>query len=96
MLSHVTGFDRIDLSSASLSGEEGQDAGASADVQDDLALEVDGVVEDGLLIRGRANVVLHHVLLLREQRVELEVLHGRRLVRSLVEERVTLAVADVR
>ena len=44
--------------------------------KDDLPTEVYGVIQDGLLVGGCADEILHHVLLLAQIAVELEVLAG--------------------
>ena len=46
-----------------LGGEQGEDAGAAAHVQDNLALEQEGVAQDGLLVAARAHPVLQHLLM---------------------------------
>lgn len=86
VLRHITGLHRIDEPSSCLHREEGEYPGAGAHVQHDLVLEVGQVAVDRLLIRARPHKVLHHVLLLTQIPIELEILIGRGLLGALRED----------
>ncbi len=80
-------LDRVDLPGSGLLGEEAEDSGSGAHVQHHLVSEVSHVGQNGLLISGGANVILHHVLLLGQITVKLEILHGRGVFCAGVEHR---------
>ena len=86
------------LPSSRLLGEERENAGPGADIQHDLPVEVDRVVEDGFLVGGGPDEVLHHVLLLAQISVELEILAGAALLGPLagMVQDVTLQVQEIR
>ena len=67
-------------------GEEAENSRTGAYVQHHLIPEVCHVGQDGALVGGGADVILHHVLLLREVAVELEILRGGRVLRAGLED----------
>ena len=75
------------LGSASLLSKKTENSGTGSDVEHNLVPEVSQVGQNGLLVGRRPNEVLHHVLLLREVTVKLEVLGGRRILRASLEDR---------
>ena len=75
------------LGSASLLSKKTENSGTGSDVGHNLVPEVSQVGQNGLLVGRRPNEVLHHVLLLREVTVKLEVLGGRRILRASLEDR---------
>ena len=86
------------LSSSRLLGEERENSRPGTNIQHDLPVEVHWVVEDGFLVGGGPDEVLHHVLLLAQISVELEILAGAALLGPLTEkvEDVTLQLQEIR
>ena len=50
-----------DVLRASLGREHTQDAGTTADIEDDLVLEQVGVLDDSITVRARTNAILQHL-----------------------------------
>ena len=73
------------LGCSGLLSKEAEYSRTSSHIQDHLVPKVCKVRENGFLVGGRPHKVLHHVLLLREVAVKLEVLSCRRLFGSRLE-----------
>ena len=71
MVGHAGCLHSVHGCGPGLCGEERQDARAGPHVQHNTALEVGHVGQNGLLVRARPDVVLHHVLLLGQVAVKL-------------------------
>lgn len=56
--------------------EKAQYSRSRTDIQHDLVAEIGQIGENGSLVSRGSDIILHHVLLLGQVTVELEILHG--------------------